>query len=46
MEFTLWVYDMVKQKSRQFLLNSYYAFSRWEPIPLCFELRRRRSIWI
>jgi hypothetical protein len=46
MKFTLWVNDMVMQKSGYFLLNSYYAFSRWEPIPLCFELRRRRSIWI
>jgi hypothetical protein len=46
MKFTLWVNDMLKQKSGYFLLNSYYAFTRWEPIPLCFELRRRRSIWI
>jgi hypothetical protein len=38
MEFSLWVYEIVKQKSRQFLLNCYYAFIRWEPIPLYFEL--------
>jgi hypothetical protein len=25
-EFSIWVYDIVKQKSRQFLLNCYYAF--------------------